>query len=212
MNQCSALSCVGPTLRLCVPFCCCSSPGALSGLSQVFLACPSELVKIQMQIQTDASHTQFTGPWHCARHIVRIGDVLQLGFPCPCGSGVSEAVRPIVVKAGPFSSTSYSPPFSLLFLVLFLFLLLFLLLLFLFPFLLPILLLLSPFFPPHPSSRLPSWCPNRLSLFFPVCHPGHHWAVQRVLVDGSKGRGTCMVLPALTASPVACGVLLACAH
>lgn len=43
--------------------------GALSGLSQVFLACPSELVKIQMQIQTDASHTQFTGPWHCARHI-----------------------------------------------------------------------------------------------------------------------------------------------
>ena len=56
--------------------------GAMSGMASVFFACPSEYLKIQMQIQSGT--TRFSGPLHCAKSIVR-GVVLLC---CCCAAAV----------------------------------------------------------------------------------------------------------------------------
>jgi solute carrier family 25 carnitine/acylcarnitine transporter 20/29 len=47
-------------------------------MAQVFLACPAEYVKIQMQIQGAGARTKFTGPMQCARSIVASGGITAL--------------------------------------------------------------------------------------------------------------------------------------
>lgn len=46
--------------------------GGISGLAQSVLSCPSELVKIRLQMQIDAGTADaFRGPLDCARHLLR---------------------------------------------------------------------------------------------------------------------------------------------
>uniref|UniRef100_A0A914WNM3 Uncharacterized protein n=1 Tax=Plectus sambesii TaxID=2011161 RepID=A0A914WNM3_9BILA len=45
--------------------------GCAAGFAQSFIASPTELLKLRMQVQVDAASTLFKSPLECARHVVR---------------------------------------------------------------------------------------------------------------------------------------------
>ena len=54
--------------------------GCVGGIACAFITCPSELVKIQMQVlKVQAGAPPFTGSWSCARHLVQTEGVTSLG-------------------------------------------------------------------------------------------------------------------------------------
>lgn len=53
--------------------------GCAAGAAQSFIAAPTELLKLRIQIQSDDAHAKYKSPYHCLRTIIKEQGFRTLG-------------------------------------------------------------------------------------------------------------------------------------